>query len=104
MQQHFQQPSQQGGNFNWGAIYEAAGSIVNSIREFSDAAYGMQKARTMAEQCPLQEMETQNGVNITVHVPNNIRQIYNTILTEEQQNAFMDTLTKRMYFALDEEI
>lgn len=97
------QPNGRGG-FDWGSVFTAADQIFSTIKDFSDAAYGMQRARLLADQCIVHHSDVGGNLQLTITVPSQVRHLLKTVTTEVQKDAFMETLTDRVYNAMLEDI
>ena len=90
---------------SWENFFDAADRIFTTFRDFSDAAYGMQRARLLADQCKLQLQGSDSvGLTFTLHIPPSVHTMNQTVLSREQRDAFMETLMDRIYGTLAEQI
>jgi len=101
-QRRQQQPQKKG--FDWGSVFTAADQIFKTVKDFSDVAYGMQRARLMADQCVVDHTDDGHQVHLTVTIPKDVRHLLQTIMTEPQKDAFMETLMDRVYNGLTDDV
>jgi hypothetical protein len=95
----------QGNGFDWGHIFNAADQIFNTFKDFSEQTYGMQRARLLADQCVLSPQTSSDGsLKITIVIPNEVRNLLKTVVTEPQKDAFMETIMNRAYSVISEDV
>lgn len=102
--QQQQQYQQKKGGFDWNSVFTAADQIFKTVKDFSDVAYGMQRARLMADQCVVDYADDGSQVHLTVTIPRDVRHLLQTVMTEPQKDAFMETLMDRVYNGLIDDI
>ena len=90
--------------FDWGSIFTAADQIFKTVKDFSDVAYGMQRARLMADQCVFHSVDDGNSTHLTLSIPKDVRHLLQTVMTTPQKDAFMETLMDRVYNALEDDV
>ena len=96
--QHKMQPQpapKQG--FNWDNVFSTADRIFTTFRDFTDSAYGMQRARLLADQCVVTPILDNGSVSFTIAIPREVKNLIDTVLTPEQKDAFMETFLDRIY-------
>lgn len=98
-----QQP-RQGSSFDWGSVFTAADQIFSTIKDFSDVAYGMQRARLLADQCLITTNETRGSLQVTITIPTEARGLLKRVLTPAQKDAFMETIMQRLYSNLEDDV
>ena len=96
------QPKQ---GFDWSNIFNAADQIFNTFRDFSEQTYGMQRARLLADQCILSPQQAPDGsLQVTLVIPNEVRNLLQTVVTEPQKDAFMETIMNRTYSVISDDV
>ena len=103
-QQYEQSQPSRGGGFDWSSVFTAADQIFKTVKDFSDVAYGMQRARLMADQCVVDYTDDGNQLHLTVTIPRDVRHLLQTVMTEPQKDAFMETLMDRVYNGLTDDV
>jgi hypothetical protein len=83
--------------FNWDNVFNTADRIFSTFRDFTDAAYGMQRARLLADQCIITPVLDNGTVSFTIAIPQEVKNLIDTVLTPEQKDAFMETFLDRVY-------
>jgi len=92
------------GGFDWSSIFTAADQIFKTVKDFSDVAYGMQRARLMADQCVMHSADDGQSIHLTLSIPKDVRHLLQTVMTMPQKDAFMETLMDRVYSSLEQDI
>ena len=104
-QSRVQQSQPQRQMFDWDTVFSAADQIFNTFKDFSEKTYGMQRARLLADQCVLHLQPMPDGSQqMVVVIPAEVRNLLQTVVSEPQKDAFMETMMNRVYSVIAEDV